>query len=78
MSMWWNIALGTSMLASSISGIVSSIANVAINAVGMSNSINNPDQSGNNSFKPSYLSNENIFLRLSKYPSKSYIGYGLF
>ncbi|MGL5640171.1 MAG: hypothetical protein ACRDCD_00740 [Mycoplasmoidaceae bacterium] len=76
--MWWNVALGASMLASSISGIVSSIANVTMNAIGMSNSINNSDQSGSNSFKPNYLSNENIFLRLSKYPSKSYIGYGLF
>ncbi|MGL5591431.1 MAG: hypothetical protein ACRDCF_01715 [Mycoplasmoidaceae bacterium] len=66
------------MLASSISGIISSIANVTMNAIGMSNSINNPDQSGSSSFKPNYLSNENIFLRLSKYPSKSYIGYGLF
>ena len=76
--MWWNIALGTSMLASSITGIVSSIANVTMNAIGMSNSINNPSESGTNSFKPKYLSSENVFLRLSKYPSKSYIGYGLF
>ena len=35
-------------------------------------------ESGTNSFKPKYLSSENVFLRLSKYPSKSYIGYGLF
>lgn len=76
--MWWNIALGTSMLASSITGIVSSIANVTMNAIGMSNSINNPGESGTNSFKPKYLSSESVFLRLSKYPSKSYIGYGLF
>lgn len=76
--MWWSIAIGTSMLASSIAGIISSIANVTINAIGMSNAINSSSESVNSNFKPNYLSNENIFLRLSKYPSKSYIGYGLF
>ena len=76
--MWWNIALGTSMLASSITGIVSSIANVTMNAIWMSNSINNLGEWGTNSFKPKYLCSDSVFLWLSNYPSKSYIGYGLF
>ena len=76
--MWWNIGLGTSMLASTITGIVSSIAHVTINVIGMSKSINKPGESGTNGFNPKYLSSENIFSRFSKYPSKLYMSYGLF
>ncbi len=70
--MWWNVALGGSMLLSSLSSLTSTIAKIVTSS-------NNPQANNSEySYGSNFINHENIFLRLSKYPSKSTIGYGMF
>lgn len=68
--MWWNVVVGTSMLASSISTMIGNISTIAMNTINASNGIEST--SNNNVFKNTRDFN---MIRVSKYPSKTTIGF---
>lgn len=77
---WWNNTVGSSMLMSSIgslvgvgSNIISSFYNIAKG--GSTKSSSSYGQSGN-SFFNSMIRSDQMYTRISKYPSKTTISYG--
>lgn len=70
---FWNFAITLSMICSSIVGIV----NAGLNTATAVNQINNPQQVENNKYFARFNSAQPYF-RLSKYPSKSMIGFPTF
>ncbi|MGL4647676.1 MAG: hypothetical protein ACRCVI_03015 [Mycoplasmoidaceae bacterium] len=69
--MWWNLAIGGSMMVSSIGSLINVIAGITQQFINPGNS-QTPSHYGSN-----YINKSSAFLRVSKYPSKSTLLFGL-
>ncbi len=71
--MWWNMVVGGSVLASAISTMIGNVSTIAVNTINAtSGEQSNQENKSTNVFK-----NTNNFnmVRLSKYPSRTTIGF---